>query len=154
MLRRLAMLVTLGGLACGGGAPPGAPAPQAMNETLAQFLAAVKANDLDRMGRLWGTERGPAAEWMNAPELRQRLTVIQKYLTHVGYRVVEGPLAVPSVADRRTFRVELQRQRCNRVLPIDLVRTRRGGWLVVDVHLENAGNPMTACPPPRSGTGP
>lgn len=153
MIRRLAVLITLGGLACGG-PPPAPPSPQAMSETLAQFLTAVKANDLDRMGRLWGTERGPATEWMNAAELKQRLTVIQKYLMHVGYRVVEGPLAVPAVADRRTFRVELQRQRCNRVLPIDLVHTKRGGWLVVDVHLENAGNPMAACPPQGSGTRP
>ena len=152
-MRRLAVLITLGGLACGG-APPGPPSPQAMSETLAQFLTAVKANDLDRMGRLWGTERGPAAEWMNATELKQRLSVIQKYLVHAGYRVVQGPLAVTSVDNRRTFRVELQRERCNRVLPIDLVRTKRGGWLVFDVHLENAGNPMAACLPQGSGTGP
>ena len=154
-MRRLAVLVTLGGLACGGGARPAEPAPQSMTEALTQFFAAVKANDLGRLGSLWGTERGPAASWMKADELNQRLTVIQKYLMHVGYRVVEGPLpAAVGGERRRTFRVELQRERCNRVLPIDLVRTRSGGWLVVDVHLADAGNPRLACPPQGSGTRP
>ena len=112
------------------------PVPQSMNESVAQFLTAVKANDLTRMGQLWGTERGPAAGTMNADALRQRLTVIQKYLDHTGYRIIEGPLVFPGRDDLRTFRVELQREECNQVLPIDVVRTRSGGWLVYDVHLE------------------
>jgi len=51
-----------------------------MNESVAQFLAAVKANNQKRMGELWGTERGPASSTMDAVVLRQRVTVIQKYL--------------------------------------------------------------------------
>src|SRR5213595_2214570 len=91
---RLAVLVALGSLACGGGGRQ-TPAPQSLNETLARFLSAVKANDRTRMGALWGTERGPAADWMKAEELGQRMAVIQRYLNHSGYRVVEGPLPVP-----------------------------------------------------------
>ncbi len=125
-----------------------------MTESLNQFLTAVRANDLSRMSNLWGTERGPAAQWMRPEQLRQRLTVIQRYLNHVGYRVVQGPVAVPGRDDLRTFQVELQRERCNRVVPIDIVRTRSGGWLVLDVHLEAAGNPVAACPPQGTGTGP
>lgn len=44
------------------------------------------------------------------------------------------------------FRVELQRPQCTRVMPMDLIRTG-GGWVVFDVHLEAAGNPMLACQP-------
>jgi hypothetical protein len=124
-----------------------------MNQTVAQFLAAVHANDTQRMGMLWGTERGPAAEWMKSDELKKRVTVIQKYLAHDGYRVVEGPLAVSGHEDQRTFKVELQRSTCTLVQPIDLVRAKRGGWLVYDVHLENASNPAMGCRPPRQGTG-
>ena len=116
-----------------------------MNESLAQFLTAVKANDVKRMGELWGTAHGPAAGSMNDRVLRQRLVVIQKYLDHSGYRVVEGPLLVLGRDDLRTYRVELQRSNCNHVLPIDLVRTRSGGWLVYDVHLESAGTPAGRC---------
>src|SRR2546425_2300887 len=90
--RRLTVLCALAGLACGGAPGPQSVSPQSMNQTLDQFFAAVKANDLQRMGALWGTERGPANDWMKSDELRQRLSVIQRYLAHVGYRVIEGPL--------------------------------------------------------------
>ncbi|HEV2671619.1 MAG TPA: hypothetical protein VGU74_11035 [Gemmatimonadales bacterium] len=125
-----------------------------MNESVAQFLAAVKANDLKRMGDLWGTERGPAAQSMSPDVLRQRLTVIQKYLDHTGYRIIEGPLLVPGHQDLRTYRVELQRSSCNQVMPLDVIKTHSGGWLVYDVHLEAAGSPTGRCQPPGTGTPP
>jgi hypothetical protein len=143
------MLLVLGA-GCGGGSRPQTTVPQSVNAALEQFLAAVKANDLGRMGGLWGTERGPAVDWMNSDQLRQRLTVIQKYLDHVGYRVIEGPLAVPNRSDLRTYRVDLQRNGCNQAVPIDVVHTRSGGWLVYDVHLESAGNPGGRC---QAGSG-
>jgi hypothetical protein len=146
----LFLLLTAGVTACGSNPGTGKPLPQSMNESLAQFLAAVKANDQRRMGELWGTERGPAAGSMNRDVLRQRLTVIQKYLDHRGYRIIEGPLAIAGRDDLRSYRVELQRTNCSQVLPIDVVRTRSGGWLVYDVHLESAGNPVGRCQP---GTG-
>jgi hypothetical protein len=117
------------------------------------FLAAVKANNLNRMGQLWGTDKGPAATTMESVELTQRLTVIQKYLDHSGYRVIEGPTAVPGNQRLRTFRVELQRSNCTRVVPIDIIFSRNGSWIVYDVHLEAAGNPALACPP-ATGTRP
>jgi hypothetical protein len=148
-----AIAVLLAASACSrhSGATP--PVPQSMNESVSQFLSAVKANDLKRMGQLWGTERGPAAQSMNSETLRQRLTVIQKYLDHSGYRIIEGPLAVAGKGDLRTYRVELQRAACNQVIPIDVVQTRSGGWLVYDVHLETA-SPNTRCQPAGTGTRP
>ena len=156
MKRRLALalLVLAGSAACGKNPGAGAPVPQSMNESVAQFFTAVKGNDLTRMGQLWGTERGPAADNMNPAVLHQRLTVIQKYLDHTGYRIIEGPLVVPGHDELRSFRVELQRTNCNQVLPIDLVRTRSGGWLVYDVHLESAGSPGGRCPQAGTGTRP
>ena len=156
MKRRLAVhVVLLAALtACSNGQGPETPVPQSMNESVAQFLAAVKANDLKRMGELWGTERGPAAQSMNGDVLRQRLTVIQKYLDHTGYRVIEGPLLVPGHQELRTYRVELQRASCNQVMPMDLIKTHSGGWLVYNVHLEAAGSPAGRCQPAATGTRP
>src|SRR6266700_2074666 len=93
---RPAVLVALGLLACAGGGPQ-TPAPPSPQQALEQFMTAVKARDLDRMGDLWGSERGPAASWMKPDDLKKRLTVFQIYLNHVGYRVLEGPTAVTGV---------------------------------------------------------
>jgi hypothetical protein len=143
---RLAVLVALVCLACGGGSKPQPPAPQSPQETLAQFMAAVKANDLDHMGALWGDERGPAQRTMKPEVLRQRLTVMRIYLDHIGYRVIEGPLPVPGKPNVESFRIELQRPpSCLVVSPIDLVHTKNGGWLVNDIHLESLGTPRAAC---------
>lgn len=153
-MRRLTVLVVLGATACGGGTqPPGSAAPQTMQETVTQFLGAVKANNLVRLGQLWGTDKGPAAASMDPTELSQRLTVIQVYWSHSGARVVEGPLAVPANERLRMFRVELRRSNCVRVVPLDLIQTRHGTWVVYDAHLEAAGNPALACPP-AGGTRP
>ncbi len=146
MRPRLAVLLALGTLACHAKSTQTTPVPQSFGETLAQFMSAVKANDLQRMGGLWGSERGPATEWMKPEQLKQRLTVIQKYLDHVGYRVIEGPLPVGGQGNAQSLRVELQRANsCTVVFPIDLVRTKSGGWLVLDPHLGSIPNPANSC---------
>ncbi|MGE5758791.1 MAG: hypothetical protein ACM37V_00370 [Gemmatimonadota bacterium] len=145
-MRRLAVLLTALGVACGGGGSRSqVPAPATMNDALSRFLEAAQTRDIQKMGQLWGTARGPAVEWMPDSTLQMRLTVVQRYLGANGYRVVEGPLAVPGHADRRLFRVELQRAQCVHVQPIELIQARRGGWLVYDVHLESA-NEVGKCP--------
>jgi hypothetical protein len=122
-----------------------------MNDALGQFLDAAHANDVHKMSRVWGTSRGPASEWMSDSVLAMRMTVVQRYLSANGYRIVDGPLAVGGHADRRLFHVELQRRQCLHVQPIELVQASRGGWLVYDVHLESA-NEAGACP--AAGTRP
>ena len=152
MNRRVMLLLLLGAIGCGGKTPPPATPESAMQTALDGFLAAVKSNDLNRMGQLWGTDKGPAINTMDPTELTQRLTVIQKYLDHTGYRVVEGPTPTPVNPRLRTYRVELQRSNCTRVIPMDLIFTRTGSWVVYDVHLEAAGNPVIGCP--AAGTRP
>ena len=74
MRPRLTVLVALGCLECGG-AGPGKLAPQSPQETLAQFMSAVKANDLERMRTLWGSERGLASGHLKSTDVNQRLAV-------------------------------------------------------------------------------
>src|ERR1700719_1865737 len=104
-MRRLVVLAVLGGLGCG--SRPATVAPESMNATVTQFFAAIRANDIARIGSLLGTERRPAGEWMKVEELKMRVAVIQKSLAYDGYRVLEGPLPDPGHDDRRTFRIEL-----------------------------------------------
>src|SRR5574341_350053 len=139
------LVILLAALACrGSGAGGVTPVAQAPADALTQFMAAVKAKDLRRMGQLWGTERGPAASYMPRERLDRTLQIIQVYLAHTGYRVLDGH-AVSDRPPQHQFRIELQRDRCTVVMPIDLVRSRGGGGLVLDVHLEAAGNPAGAC---------
>jgi hypothetical protein len=145
---RLAVLVALGVVACGGAPGPQTPAPESPQQALTAFMAAVKANDLQRMGRLWGNERGPATSYMKPDDVQQRLVVFQIYLNHVGYRVLEGPLPVLGQDRLQRFRVELQRPNsCTVVFPIDVVRARSGSWLVNAVDLASLPNPARGCPP-------
>ena len=152
MTRRLAVYAMLVTLACGHARAAG-PAPTSVSDALTLFLHAVKSRDLTAMGKVWGTERGAAVTWMKPQEMKERLTVIQKYLDHSGYRIVDGPSGDARTPDQQTFHVELQRQNCNVVVPIDLVRTHAGGWIVKDPHLEAAGNPGKPCPSQSPGTG-
>ena len=148
MTDRLTPVLLAALAACSGGSSaPATPSPATPADALAGFLDAVRGNDLSRMGHLWGSERGPAAGWMEAQELNKRVSVIQKYLMHGGYRVVEGPMPLPGDSRRMGFRVELRRADCVHVQSIDVVRVDRGGWVVQDVHLGEARSPVEACPP-------
>jgi len=139
--------------ACGGGAAPAPPGPATAADAVAGFLDAVRLADAKQMGELWGDDRGGAVAWMAPDELEKRLTVVQRYLAHTGYRIVEGPIPVRGQTKQVSFRVEIRRGDCVRVQPIDVVRTRQGGWVVQDVHLEAAGSPHAQCAPPPPGTG-
>src|ERR1043166_3747481 len=93
--------------------------PQTPNDALSPFMDAAKANDLTRMGNLWGSQKGPSSTYMNGYRLKRTLQTIHVYWDHRGYRVIEGPMAaqplnptfkdVPSMDRLRDFRVEVQR---------------------------------------------
>src|ERR1041385_5425923 len=149
--------------ACGGSRrPPAGGSPQKPNHPPSPIMDAGKANDLTRMGNLWGSQKGPASTYMNGDRLKRTLQTIHVYWDHRGYRVIEGPMAaqplnptfkdVPSMDRLRDFRVEVQRANgCVAVMPITLVLTDQGTWLVYDVHLESAGNPAQSCQPSTGG---
>src|SRR2546426_4254703 len=87
---RLTVLVALGCLACGG-AGPEKLAPQSPQETLAQFMSAVKANDLERMRTLWGSERGLASGHLKSTDVNQRLAVLQIYRSEEHTSELQSP---------------------------------------------------------------
>jgi len=145
MTRRLVVIAALAALGCGGHRASTAPVPATMDQALTQFLTGVQNNNKVQMAATWGTEKGPAVEWMTSKELDQRLTVIQKYLANKGFKVMVGPQPVTGHEELRNYQVELKRDRCPHVQPIDIIRTKGGGWLVFDVHLEVAKTPEQAC---------
>lgn len=127
--------------ACGGPRPTTQnPAPSAPEQTVAQFLAAANAADLERMASLWGDRRGPSNVTNTIPpEQRQtRLTIMQRLLGSDEHRVLRESNE-PEGA--RLLQVELVRGTRRFTVPFTLVPARTGGWLINQIGLDAAMPP-------------
>jgi hypothetical protein len=126
---RLLALVVLGSLAaCSARHARVTPAatPEA---TVGEFLAAVNANDPERMERLFGDESG-AQHWRNASDRLERLAIFQRLLAADSMRVIGTEPDTSGVATRRIVRVELVRGDRRARVPFAVAQQRAGGWLV------------------------
>lgn len=135
---------TLAVTACGSKSWASLMLPVDPQVTVTRFMSAVEANNLVAMGQLWGTKRGPAIEKMDRSDLEKRLTVMQRYLIHDEYEVLDGE-TMGRLDDRtRAYRIRLTRAGCVHNVPFELIRLG-GGWLVSNIDLAQAGNPARAC---------
>jgi hypothetical protein len=66
----------------------------------------VKAQDIQAMGAIFGTARGPARDNMNRDELEKRLIILQCYFNHDKFRIVDEMLGE---GGHRVVGVELTR---------------------------------------------
>ena len=147
-LRTFGFSLALAGLAsCGGKPRLNETAPSNPEAAVRAFLNAVKANSIVGMRELWGTERGPAAEYMNAREVEKRLTVIRTYLEHDRFEFDQPNAADPGNLQQRIVRVRLTRKGCQPVVPFTTVQWK-AGWLVKTIDLSAAGNPARPCDQP------
>jgi len=140
LLRRSVVCVAaLAFAACHGQTAAVAPAPLAPEQTLAEFLAAVNANDLNRMALLWGTQRGPSTISNHSkPEVQhQRLVIMQHALVTDSFHI-EADDPVPGRAHARRIQVTLMRNNRRVLVPFTLVVARTGGWLIQDFGLDAA----------------
>ena len=110
----------------------GAPAPRAAVET---FLGAVRAQDLQAMSNVWGSERGPARDIIpDRAELEKRELVMQCYLTHDKFRILQDS---PGQKDhQREIRVELTKGDITRATKFTTVRGPAERWYVLEADLE------------------
>lgn len=63
----------------------GAPTARSAVE---QFLVAVRAQDIQAMSVLFGTNRGPSRDNMDREELEKRLIILQCYFSHDKFRIL------------------------------------------------------------------
>lgn len=162
MFRRLATVLVLLSAACGGG--PGSTVPQDFASTpeiaVRDFMQAVTDSNIPRMGRYWGTSKGPASELRQPADYVERLSVTQAFLRASPYRIIRSD-PVASDPARHTVEVELSRtdvdgSHCVRNLPFTMVNTKRG-WIITAIDLTLAGTPGRSClsrpktPPPAPG---
>lgn len=145
-------MIALATAACGGHHADTATAPTDPEASVRQFLNAVKANSLIAMRDLWGSERGPAATYLNSTEVDQRLSVIRTYLEHERFEFAQPNEVDPGNSAQRIVKVRLTRKGCQPVVPFTLVRWKNG-WLVKNIDLPSAGNPARSCGPEGTGAG-
>lgn len=159
MFRPLAPAVVLFALACGGG--PQSPAPQDMATTpegaVRNFMQAVADSNIARMGRFWGTAKGPAGVVRQPTDYEQRLGVTQAFLRNSPYRILRTD-PVSGDDARKMVVVELSRAdpdgtKCTKAIPFGVVNAGKHGWIVNTINLTLAGTPGRACSGPLSRPG-
>ncbi len=138
-------------LACGGGSGPGKAGPDESAVTpdaaVRSFMAAVADSNIARMGRFWGTGKGPAVIVNQPADHVQRLTVTQSYLRRSPFRIVRMDPVSP---ERMTVVVDLDRRdqdgtSCVKQVPFAVIKTGKYGWIVTAVDLNQAGAPARPC---------
>ena len=72
-----------------------------------QFLEAVRAQVLQAMSVIFGTNKGPSRDNMNREELEKRLVILQCYFNHEKFRILSE---FPGDDGHRVIEVELSKQ--------------------------------------------
>jgi len=120
--------------ACGRKPAPGTPLTGAAAPRLAveQFMAAVKAQDLQAMSVVWGTPKGPARDQLERTELEKREIIMQACYDHESYRILdEGP----APDNERVVRVEVKRGRKTATPSFMVVKGPSERWYVRDAGI-------------------
>lgn len=99
--------------------------------------SARMADEIETMGRLFGTADGPVIERHPRNEVEQRMFLIARIIEHTDYTLA-GERAVPGRSrEAIEVRVRLTTRRDGQVdVPFTVVRTRRGDWLIENIALE------------------
>ncbi|HEY8166811.1 MAG TPA: hypothetical protein VIF83_14760 [Gemmatimonadaceae bacterium] len=126
---------TTGPQSVGGATPRGA---------VEQFLAAVRAQDLQAMSTVFGTSRGPSRDNMDREQLEKRLIILQCYFNHDKFRIL-GEAA--GEASHRILTVELTRGRLVRSPRFYAIRGPGDRWFVD--NMEIAAVAQFCAQPPR-----
>ncbi len=157
-MKRLIPGMLLLSLACGGG--PGAAVPVDSATTpegaVRSFMQAVADSNITRMGRYWGTSRGPAGVVHHPADYEQRLFVTQSYLRDTPYHILRSD-PVSGDQNRQVVQVDLDRSdpdgsHCTRAVPFTVLNAGKHGWIVTAIDLTLAGTPGRVCGPRKSGT--
>lgn len=125
-------------IACSKTPAPGVSLTGAAAPKLAvdQFLAAVRAQDLQAISVVWGTEKGPARDQIERTELERREIIMQGCYTHDRYRIVdEGP----SPNGERLVKVEITRGKVTANPTFAVVKGPSDRWYVRDAGIQSMG---------------
>jgi hypothetical protein len=113
------------------GSRAGADSPRAAVE---DFLKAVRAQDLQAMSTVWGTQKGPARDQMDRNYLEKAELIMQCFFAHDRYRIVNDLPGAES--GKRTFRVELSNSGRTRETNFYVVQGRGSRWYVENADMD------------------
>jgi hypothetical protein len=97
-----------------------------------QFLASVRAQDIQAMSVVWGTSRGPTRDTMDRNELERRAIILQCFLAHDQFRIVNE---IPGEGARRIIAVAITRGDQIRQPSFHVVPGPSQRWYVENIDL-------------------
>jgi hypothetical protein len=113
--------------------PSGVTGGASAKEALTLFLAAAKAQDLQAMSTVWGTDKGPAVATMEQSSLEQREIILDCYLKHDSYTIFSES---PAAGAERMFAVELKFKTLTRSANFYVTAGPQNRWYVRTFDLE------------------
>lgn len=96
------------------------------------FLAAVRAQDIQAMSVIFGTNRGPSRDNMNREELEKRLVILQCYFNHDKSRFLSES---PGTDNHRIIEMELTKQGISRTPNFYAVAGPNNRWYVDNMEI-------------------
>ncbi len=94
------------------------------------FMAAIKAQDLQALGAIWGTPEGPARNRLSSDVLQERELTMMCYLHHDSFTVLTN---APTLNGRRNYSVEIKYKTLSHVGTFDVGRATDGRFYVLSV---------------------
>ncbi|MDH5803940.1 MAG: hypothetical protein OEZ54_02060 [Gemmatimonadota bacterium] len=111
---------------------------------MGRFMEAVQADDIEGMGRLWGTKDGPMNGRLDQEALEMRLRVMQVYLRHDSFELAPIRSAFGLRGTEIAYQMTITRGACTDTVPVVMVRWRNQ-WLLQSVDLDAMRNPARPC---------
>lgn len=134
-MRKWIALALVSVASCSRGPAPGAALPGAVTpaQAAAEFMNAVKAQDLQAMAVVWGDQRGAARDNMERGELERRLLIMQGCYEHDRFQVVGE---APGEGGERIVRVQITRGTRTKTANFAMARGPSNRWYVRDADFE------------------
>ena len=101
-------------------------------EAIKHFMNAVAAEDLQRLGELWGTSEGAARDRMDRDELEEREIVMLRCLRHDRYEILGE---IPSPGGGHAFVVAVTRKEVTRRTNFVSVKGPNDRWYVRETDM-------------------
>ena len=98
------------------------------------FMNAVKAEDLQAMGAVWGSAQGAARDNMDRQELDKRLVVLQGCYAHDRAQILEESAGPDG---QRVVRLQITRGNRTKTSSFKTVRGPSNRWYVLDTDYES-----------------